>query len=520
MTLLFVIVGGIVGIIVAFFLGRSYATKFHISRRIRETEQEMKSILEDSKKDAESLKKEKLLEVKEEWYKRKTEFEDQTRDTKNRLKTLEDQLLSKERNIELKGDLITRKDKELTSRESVLDQKMTEVEKTKQILEEKINSENEKLEKVAQLTTEEAKQILMDNMKEKAKEEAAEEMRRIKERAQAEAKDEIKSILLQAIERSSINHAVDTTVTTIKLPNDEMKGRIIGREGRNIRAFETITGCELLIDDTPEIVVISGFDPIRREIAKLTLDYLVQDGRIHPGRIEDVVEKARTDLDEIMLTTGEQALYDVDVHGVDPELVKLLGKLKYRLAKGQNVLQHSMETASIAGLIAAELGFDVQSCKRAGILHDIGYALDKSDQHHSIAGSELVKKYGESEVVQQAIQFHHENPNINNPVAVILHTANLLSKERKGAQRESLEKYIKRLSKLEDMAHEFPGINAAYAIQAGREIRVMIDCSVIDDERSIQLADDLAKKVENEYQYPGQVKITVIREYRAEDLAK
>ncbi len=514
------ILAALVVAVAAFILGQAYATKITVAKRIREAEEEAKTIRNAAAADAEHLKKEKLIEVSDEWYKKKQEFDEQTKLIKSQVKNQQDELLKRERNIEQKGDLVTRKERDFLNREQLLHSKMEETTRKNEQLEAMIKSENEKLEQIARMSAEDAKQVLMNNMIEKAKQESAQAVRNIKEQAHLTAKEQIKNVLLQAINRTSMDHTIETTVTSIKLPSNEMKGRIIGREGRNIRAFETITGCEILIDDTPNTIVISGFDPIRREIAKMALESLITDGRIHPGRIEDVVEKAKRDLDELIITNGEEALFEVGVHGTNIEIVKLLGKLKYRTQHGLNLLQHSAETASIAGLIAAELGFDVQLAKRAAILHDIGFAVDRTDQHHAAAGADAARKYGENATVQLAILLHHENPTTAHPIAVIVATANQLSKDRPGSQKRALESYLKRLHRLEEIALSFPGVLKAYAIQAGREIRVLVDYNVLDDNKAMILADDLTRKIETELEYPGQIKVTVIREYRAIDVAK
>lgn len=520
MDIVIFILAGLVVAVAAFIFGQTFAIKINVAKRIREAEEEAKKIREAAVNDAENLKKEKLIEVSDEWYRKRQEFDEQTKTTRAQIKSQQDQLLARERNIEQKGDLVTRKEKDILHRESQLQQKIADYEKKALELEESIRTQNAKLEQIARMTVEEAKQVLMNNLIDKAKSEAAQTIRTIKEQAEVTAKEEVRNVLMQAINRSAIDHAVEGTATAIKLPSNEMKGRIIGREGRNIRAFETMTGCEVLIDDTPQTILISGFDPIRREIARMALETLITDGRIHPGRIEDVVEKAKRDLDEQITNYGEQALFEVGVHGAHIEIVKLIGKLRYRMKYGQNLLQHSIETASVAGLLAAELGFDAQLAKRAGILHDIGYAVDRADQHHAVVGADLARKFGESTIVQQAILQHHETPAISHPISILVHAANVISKERPGAQRDSLENYVKRLTKLETLTKNFQAVKNAFAIQAGREIRVLVDYNQLDDGKAIQLADDLAHKIESELEYPGQIKITVIREYRAVDFAK
>jgi ribonuclease Y len=520
MEVVIIILAGVVLIVGAFLFGQLYAVRINMAKRIREADNEARRIRDGAVVDADNLKKEKLIEVSDEWYRKRQEFDDQTESTRVRLRNQQDDLLRKERAIEQKGDLVTRKEKDLIQKEAAVQNQVSENARKSAELDSLIQSQNEKLIQIARMTAEEAKQVLMNNLLEQARAEASQHVRQVKEQAQQTAREEARRILLQAMNRSAIDHTIETTVTTVKLPNNEMKGRIIGREGRNIRAFETITGCEVMIDDTPQTVFISGFDPIRREVARLALESLVNDGRIHPGRIEDVVEKARRDLDETILLTGEEALFEASVHGTHVEIVKLLGKLKYRLHDGQNLLQHSVETAILAGNLAAELGFDVQLAKRAGILHDIGFAVERADQHHAVVGAEIVRKFGENQIVQQAILNHHETPLVAHPISVIVSVANMLSKQRPGAQRESLENYVKRLTRLEDLVTTFQGVSKAYAVQAGREVRILVDAQVVDDQRMTQLADEITHKVEKELEYIGQIKITLTREYRAIDFAK
>lgn len=520
MEIVLLILAVVVASTAAFLFGQIYATRIRVSKRIREAEQESQKIKRDALADAENLKKEKLIEVQDEWYRKRQEFDERTKLIKSEVKAQQDDLARRERSVEQKGDLINRKEKDLIAREGLLSSKMDDVQRKQQQLDSLIQSQNAKLEQIARMTVEEAKQVLMNNLIDQAKQEAAQSIRNIKEQAQLTAKDEVKHVLIQAMQRAGLEYVVDGTATAIKLPSNEMKGRIIGREGRNIRAFETLTGCEVLIDDTPNTILVSCFDPIRREIAKVALESLIADGRIHPGRIEDLVEKARRDLDEQMMNYGEQAFYEAGVHGTHPELVKMTGKLKFRHAYGMNLLQHSVETSAIAGMIAAEMGLDPQMARRAGILHDIGYAVDRSDQPHTIAGAELVRKYGEAQVIQNAILHHHDDPPFAHPLSIVVHAANRLSKERPGAKKESLENYIKRLNQLEQFALSFNGVSQAYAVQAGREVRVLVDCAAANDNQAIQVADDIAHKIENDLQYPGQIKVTVIREYRAVDFAK
>ncbi len=518
--LIIIILSALVLIVTAFIFGQVWAVRIHVAKRIRDAEREAGKIREDAKKESENLVKEKMLEVKEEWYRKKQEFDEQTKNIKAQMKNQQDEFLRRERSIEQKGDWINRKEKEIAQKELQLKTRSEDLSRKENEVDKFLQVQNQKLEQIARMTAEEAKQALMDHMYERARNDAARAVRQIRDQAQATAREDARNILLQAIDRSAIDETVESTVTVVNLPNNEMKGRIIGREGRNIRAFETITGCEVLIDDTPNKIVISGFDPIRREIARLALEMLVVDGRIHPGRIEDVVEKAKREFDENVIAEGERALFETSVHGTHIEIIKLIGRLKYINMSGQNLLQHSIETALLAGSMAAELGLDVQLAKRAGILHDIGFAAERTDQHHAAVGAELARKYGENQVVQNAILAHHEDPSVTHPVNVLVYIANVISKERPGASRQALSLYLTRVNALEELARSVPGVTHAFAVQSGREIRIMVDCAMIDDAKAVLLADDLAHRIETDMTYAGQIKITVIREYRAIDMAK
>lgn len=506
--------------IITFFLGW-YIRKRYAEAAISSAEQAAKTIISDAKREAETLKKEKLLEVKDEWFKLKHNFDNETKGRRNELQKFEKQLSKRELNMDRKVDILNKKEKDLKNldrnlkeKERVLHKKIAEVDRL-------VEEQNVKLEKISGISNEEAKKILMDNLIERAKQEAAQSVKEIKDRAKLNANREAKEIIIQAIQRTAADHSVETTVSVVNLPHDEMKGRIIGREGRNIRAFETATGIEVIVDDTPEAVILSGFDPYRREIAKFSLEKLISDGRIHPARIEEVVDKAKGEMEERIVEEGEKALLECGVHGVHPELVKLLGKLKYRTSYGQNVLQHSIEVSYLCGLMAAELELDAVMAKRAGLLHDIGKAIDKETEGtHTVIGGELAKKYNECEIVQNAIASHHEDVEMISPLSVLVQAADSISGSRPGARRETLEGYVKRLRKLEQLAESFTGVSKTYAIQAGREVRVMVEPEKIDDALSEQLASDIAQKIQTEIEYPGQIKITVIREFRAVDYAK
>ncbi|MBN2089974.1 ribonuclease Y [candidate division KSB1 bacterium] len=506
---------------VLFFLVGWHFRKRVGQSKVSNAEKLAEKIITDAEREAETLKKEKILEAKDEWLKRQHNFENEIKKRRNELQREEKLLASRELNMDRKVDLLNKKERELRNLEKVVKDKEKIIGKKETDLDRLIAEQNEKLEKIAGISNEEAKRILMDNLINKAKQEAAQQMKDIKDKARMNAKKEAREIIIQAIQRTAADHSVETTVSVVNLPNDEMKGRIIGREGRNIRAFETATGIEVIVDDTPEAVILSGFDPYRREVAKLALEKLIVDGRIHPARIEELVEKSKQEMNEKVVEEGESALLDCGVHEVHPELVKLLGKLKYRTSYGQNVLQHAIEVSFLAGLMAAELRLDPVLAKRAGLLHDIGKAIDKyTEGTHTSIGVELARKYGEGEVVQNAIESHHEDVPMISPISVLVQAADAISGSRPGARRETLEGYVKRLQKLEELAESFNGVTKTYAIQAGREVRVMVEHEKIDDAMAEQLAGDIANKIQSEMEYPGQIKVTVIREYRAVDYAK
>ncbi|MCI0496017.1 ribonuclease Y [candidate division KSB1 bacterium] len=506
---------------VLFFLVGWYFRKRVGQSKISNAEKLAEKIITDAEREAETLKKEKILEAKDEWLKRQHNFENEIKKRRNELQREEKLLASRELNMDRKVDLLNKKERELRNLEKTVKDKEKIIGKKESDLDRLIAEQNEKLEKIAGISNEEAKRILMDNLINKAKQEAAQLMKDIKDKARINAKKEAREIIIQAIQRTAADHSVETTVSVVNLPNDEMKGRIIGREGRNIRAFETATGIEVIVDDTPEAVILSGFDPYRREVAKLALEKLIVDGRIHPARIEELVDKSKQEMNEKVVEEGEKALLDCGVHEVHPELVKLLGKLKYRTSYGQNVLQHAIEVSFLAGLMAAELRLDPVLAKRAGLLHDIGKAIDKyTEGTHTSIGVDLARKYGEGEVVQNAIESHHEDIPMISPISVLVQAADAISGSRPGARRETLEGYVKRLQKLEELAESFNGVTKTYAIQAGREVRVMVEHEKIDDAMADQLAGDIANKIQLEMEYPGQIKVTVIREYRAVDYAK
>ncbi len=478
-------------------------------------------IIKSAEKEAQNLKKEKELEIKDEWYKLKQQFERETKNKRLELERFEKGLSNKESSMDRKADLINKKEKEIFEYENDLKKRDKALSEKRLKLDNLIQEQNVQLEKVARLSAEEAKKILMNNLMESAKLETAHWLKEHKEGARLQAKHQSRDIIVSSIQRSAADHSVESTVSVVNLPSEDMKGRIIGREGRNIRAFELATGIQIVIDDTPEAVVLSGFDPMRREIAKIALEKLLTDGRIHPGRIEEIVEKAKQEMEQLIVDAGEQALLEVGIHKTHPEVVKLLGKLKYRTSYGQNVLSHSVEVAHLAGLMAAELEMDSTVAKRAGLLHDIGKAVDKyTAGTHAEIGSELAKKYNESPIVINAIAAHHEDVEFTSNISVLVQAADAISGSRPGARRETLEGYVQRLVKLEELATSFDGVTKTYAIQAGREIRVMVEPNNIDDQRAFRLATDIAEKIESDMEYPGQIKVTIIRELRAVDYAK
>jgi ribonucrease Y len=479
------------------------------------------NIIAEANRTSETIKKEKLLEAKDEWIKLKQNFENETKSRRNEIMRLEKQLNNREMNMDRKVDILNNKEKELKHQEKKLKDKEVFISSREQELQRLIEEQNIRLEKISGISNEEAKKILMDNLIDKAKQESAQIIKDIKDKARQTANKEAKEIIIQAIQRTAADHSVETTVSVVNLPNDEMKGRIIGREGRNIRAFETATGIEVIVDDTPEAVILSGFDPYRREVARVALEKLITDGRIHPARIEEIVNKSKEDMEEKVVEIGERALLDAGVHGVHPELVKLLGKLNYRTSYGQNVLQHALEVSFLTGLMAVELGLDLNLAKRAGLLHDIGKALDRTTEGtHTEIGVEVARKYKEPEIVLNAIACHHEDVQPISPIGILVQAADAISGSRPGARRETLEGYVKRLKRLEELAESFHGVVKTYAIQAGREIRVMVEHEKIDDAMADHLASDIAQKIQDEMEYPGQIKVTVIREYRAIDYAK
>ncbi len=502
-----------VALIVGFLLG-FLVRRLAAERKIGGAENKAKQILKDAEKAAETKKKEAMLEAKDEIHKSRTEFEREIKDRRSEMNRQERRVQQKEEALDKKSEALEKKDEQINKKIKEVDVLKEETLKVK-------NAQLEILERISGLSVEEAKSYLLKNIESEVKHEAAIMIKDIESQAKEEADKKAKAIISTAIQKCAADHVAEATVSVVALPNDEMKGRIIGREGRNIRALETATGIDLIIDDTPEAVVLSGFDPVRREIARMALEKLIADGRIHPARIEETVEKARKEIDAIIKQEGEQATFDTGVHGLHPELVKLLGRMKYRTSYGQNVLKHSTEVANLAGIMAGELGVDVKLAKRAGLLHDIGKSVDHEiEGSHIDIGVDIAKKYQESPEVIHAIAAHHGDVEATTIIACIVQACDAISAARPGARRENLETYIKRLEKLEELADSFHGVEKSFAIQAGREIRIMVKPDAVKDEETVLLARDIVKKIESELEYPGQIKVNVIRETRSVDYAK
>ncbi len=478
-------------------------------------------IIEEAKKDATTIKKEAELQAKDSILKERLDFEKEVRETRRELQNQEKRLIGKEEAIDKRIDSIEKRENELGRRDASVKSREKTIEEKAAQCDRQVDEARRQLEQVAGMTREEAKRSLIDQMVEEAKHESAKRIRVIEEEAKEESVRKSQKIVALAIERLAGDFVAERSVTVFPLPNDELKGKIIGREGRNIRALEAATGIDLIVDDTPETVVISGHNPIRREIARLSLEKLVSDGRIHPGRIEEVVRKSEQEIEEAIKEAGQKAIFDVGVHGVHPEIVKLLGRLKYRYSYAQNVLLHSIEAAFICGMMAAELGLNEKQARRAELLHDIGKAVDHEvEGSHAIIGAELARKYGESPKIVNAIAAHHEDVRAETILAPLVDAADALSGARPGARREMMETYVRRLEELERITNSFKGVEKSYAVQAGREIRIMVQHDIVSDDEAARMAREIARKIENEMTYPGQIKVTVIRELRAVDYAK
>jgi ribonucrease Y len=478
-------------------------------------------IIEEAKKDAGAIKKEAEIQVKDSLIKEKLDFEKEVRETRRELQALEKRVISREETLDKRVDSLEKREAELGKRDAAIKSREKTIEEKSAECDRQIDEARKRLEQVAGMTREEAKRSLIDQMLEEAKHDSAKRIRLIEEEAKEEAVRRSQKIVALAIERLAGDFVAERSVTVVPLPNDELKGKIIGREGRNIRALEAATGIDLIVDDTPETVVISGHNPIRREIARLSLEKLISDGRIHPGRIEEVVRKSEQELEEAIREAGQKAIFDVGIHGVHPEIIKLLGRLKYRYSYAQNVLLHSIEAAFICGMMASELGLNEKQARRAALLHDIGKAVDHEvEGSHAIIGAELARKYGESPKIVNAIAAHHEDVKAETILAPLVDAADALSGARPGARREMMETYVRRLEELERIVNSFKGVEKSYAVQAGREVRIMVQHDVVSDDEAARMAREIARKIENEMTYPGQVKVTVIREVRSVEYAK
>ena len=516
MTVLYIGVGIIIGLAAGWWLGEIFE-----KNKLKKAKEDAEKILKEAKTKGEEIVRKADLDGKEMLYKLRVDFEKQNSSKKDELFQLEKRLIQREENLEKRLDFIEGKEREIDNRENKLKKLSQEMQDKNETLRHLIEEEKEKLKKISSLTSQEARELLLKRYEEELREEKAKMIREMEEEVKEEAEKKAKEIISQAIQRCAVEHTTETTVSVVPLPNDEIKGRIIGREGRNIRAFEMATGVDLVIDDTPEAVSLSSFDPIRREVARLSLEKLVQDGRIHPARIEEIVDKTKQEFDRQLMEEGKSAAFDVGIHNLHPELIKLLGKLKYRTSFGQNALQHSKEVAFIMGILASELELDYRIAKRTGLLHDIGKAVDHQvEGTHSQIGSELLRKYGENEIVINVAESHHEEAEFTSLYALLALVADAISASRPGARRETLETYIKRLKQLETIANSFEGVDKSYAIQAGREIRVIVQPNKVKDEEITLLSHEVKKKVEQEMDYPGNIKIIVIRETRAVDYAK
>jgi len=523
-TGLFIGLMSIVSLILGFatcFIWQTFTDKKNRAQKHREVQQEADLILKEAKNDAELQRKTGILEAKDEWFKAKSEFEKEAVKTRETIRQEQSRLKDVDAEIKRREETIAKRETEFSARESFLNSKEKTLRTKDNELSRLIAQENENLEKMSRMTQEEAKKLLMENLESQVRYEAAQMIKEIKDQAKNDADLEAKEIIVQAIQRSAAETTIESTVSIVHLPNDEMKGRIIGREGRNIRAFEEAAGVDVIVDDTPEAVIISGFDPIRREVARMALEKLIGDGRIHPGRIEELIKKSEKELEKSMKEVAEEVVFELDVHALKPNLVEMLGRLKYRTSYGQNVLQHCKEVAMLAGLMASEIGLDPKIAVRAGLLHDIGKAIDRDTEGtHSQLGAELAAKNGENQVICNAIAAHHEDVPPISVYPVLIQAADTISSTRPGVRRETLTNYVNRLTNLEEIADSFRGVSKAYVIQAGREIRVMVEPEQVNDAQAAELAGQISKKIQDEMEYPGQIKVTIIRELRFTEFAK
>lgn len=514
------IVGAGVAALLVWYL-KDKNSKKKSANKLDETSKRVEEMLEAARAESKQLKKEAILEAKEQEIKRRNEFEQEMKEKRAEQQRAESRLNKQEDALERKEAELNKKSESLDSQKATLAQRLEEVAKKQEQVSRQHDLMLQELERVAQLTKEEAKKVLTEEILEETRHDCAMQVRNLEQQAKDESELNAKNIISLAIQRCAADHASESTVSVVPLPNDDMKARIIGREGRNIRALESATGIELIIDDTPEVVILSGFDPVRREIARITLERLIQDGRIHPARIEETVEKVTKELDHQIKAAGENAMFEVGIFGLHPELIKLIGRLKYRTSYGQNVYRHSIEVAQLAGLMAQELGLDVNFAKRAGLLHDIGKAVDHEQEGtHIQIGADLAKKFKENAMIVNAIMAHHGDVEPKTIEAVLVQAADAISGARPGARRETGSNYVKRLEKLEEISSGFAGVEKSYAIQAGREVRVIVKPDQVDDAKALFLAKDIAKKIESELDYPGQIKVNVIREFRSVEYAK
>ena len=504
----------VVALLVAtWFIAIAYRKNI-VETKIGRAESQAREIIDEAQKTAEAKKREILLEAKEDSLKTRNDLEKEVKDRRGELSRMEKRILAREENLDKKTEAVEKKEASLAGKESALDKQRAKVEELQA-------KRLQELERISGLTSEQAKEYLLKTVEDEVKHETAVMVKELETRAKEEANKKAKEYVVNAIQRCGVDHISETTISLVQLPNDEMKGRIIGREGRNIRTLETLTGVDLIIDDTPEAVILSSFDPVRREVARIALEKLIVDGRIHPARIEEMVEKAQKEVETMMREEGEAATLEVGIHGIHPELVRLLGKLKFRTSYGQNALKHSVEVAQLCGLLAGEIGVDIKVAKRAGLLHDIGKALDhEMEGSHVQIGADLCRKYKESAIVINAVESHHGDVEPESLIALLVQAADTISAARPGARRETLETYTTRLKKLEDIANAHKGVDKTFAIQAGREIRVMVVPEHVSDSDMVLLARDIAKQIENELEYPGQIKVNIIRESRVTDYAK